>query len=150
MKKKIAGLLVIAAVIASSAFATNIEDNVNQKVLTSFNQMFNEAQEVSWVTTDKYVKASFKMNEQIMTAFFTETGEFMGVSRNIVSSQLPINLQIELRKQYSNGWITELFEFAGENETNYYLTIENSDQKIMLKSSGTNSWTGYKKTKKEY
>ena len=148
MKKKIALLAIIAVVMTTSIFATPIEVNISSSVLTSFSSKFDGAKEVSWNRTDQYVRASFKINEQIMFAYFTETGSLIGVSRNLLSSQLPINLQTELRKISANGWITELFEFADDSENSYFISIENADQKIHLKSVGNNGWSVIKKSKK--
>lgn len=148
MKKKIALLAIIAVVMTTSIFATPIEVNISSSVLTSFSSKFDGAKEVSWNRTDQYVRASFKINEQIMFAYFTETGSLIGVSRNLLSSQLPINLQTELRKISANGWITELFEFADDSENSYFVSIETADQKIHLKSVGNNGWSVIKKSKK--
>lgn len=143
------GLVVMAMIMFTTTFATNIPGNINRKVLTTFAQKFSDAREVSWSKTENYTKASFKMNEQIMFAYFTEAGDLMGVSRNLLSNQLPIKLQTGMKKEFSEGWITELFEFSTEDETAYYAIIENAEQKISLKSIGSYSWTVSKKVKKD-
>lgn len=148
MKKKITLLAMTAVIMTTSIFATPIDVTVSSNVLGTFTEKFGGAREVSWSNTDSYVKAAFKMNDQYMFAYFSENGQFIGVARNLASYQLPLNLQIELKKSAENGWITEVFEFATETETSYFATIENADQKIQLKSLGYNSWTAYKKTKK--
>jgi hypothetical protein len=148
MKTKIIGILALTLVMFTSTFAKNIDDNVNARVLSTFTEKFADAKEVKWSKADTYYKATFKMNDQILTAYVAETGEWMGVSRNIVSHQLPINLQTELKKNYSQYWISELFEFATENETVYYALVENADQKITLRTNGQIDWSSMKKEKK--
>jgi hypothetical protein len=148
MKKKITGLALLVLLMGTTTFATNIEDNVNGKIFTEFNRKFGEAKEVSWSKTDKYVKASFKLGEQVMFAYFNESGDLLGVARNMLSSHLPIYLLSQLKKNCADGWITELFEFARPDQTDYFVTIENSEQKIFLKSEGSGSWEAYKKIKK--
>ena len=149
MKNKITGLSLLAILFSITTFATNIKDDIDRKVFNSFTNQFTDARDVSWKKTSTYLKATFKVNEQVMFAYFAPTGELLGVSRNILSTQLPINLQRQLKKHYSKGWITELSELANEQESNYYVTIENADQVLTLKSEGSNSWSVYKKTKKE-
>lgn len=149
MKTKITSLVVMAMIAFTTTFATNIPGNINRKVLTTFSERFSDAREVSWSRTEDYIKASFKMNEQIMFAYFTDAGDLMGVSRNLLSNQLPIKLQTGMKKELAGGWITELFEFSTEEETSYYATIENADQKIWLKSIGSYSWMVSKKIKKD-
>lgn len=149
MKKKIAGLALLAVIMTTTTFAKNIDDdNVNKKVLTAFNQKFVQASDIKWHTTENYVEAAFRMNEQFMVAYFSESGELLGLSRNLLVNQLPMNLQAAVKKNYKSSWVTELFELAKENETTYYATLENADQKVSLKSVDGNSWTTYKKTKK--
>lgn len=148
MKKKLTLLAMVAVIMATSIFATPIEVNISSSVLTSFSSKFEGAKEVSWNTTSDYIKASFKMNEQFLFAYFTKTGELIGVSRNLLSSQIPINLQVDLKKIAAKGWITELFEFSVDSETTYFATVENADQTIMLKSLDHIEWSVIKKIKK--
>lgn len=149
MKKKIAGLALLALILTTTTFAKNIDDKqVNNKVVTAFNQKFTQASDLKWNVTANYVEATFKMNDQFMFAYFTETGELLGISRNILVNQLPINLQADIKKVYAGSWVTELFELAKDGETTYYITLENADQKVSLKSADGNSWSTYKKVKK--
>jgi len=71
----------------------------------------------------------------------------MAVTRNIVSSQLPVNLLTNLKKYYSTTWITDLFELSSENQDCYYITLENADSKVTLRSNG-DSWEFYTTSKK--
>ena len=148
MKSKITTLLLSAVFLTTSIFASNIGGNVNSQVLSAFTSKFTEAKHISWSKSDNYVKASFQMNGQHMFAYYAETGELMGVSRHLTSSQLPINLQSEVKRISPDSWITELFEYATESETTYYMTIENAEQKIHLKSESAHSFVVFRKTKK--
>jgi hypothetical protein len=144
MKIKIIPALAFALFVSFSSFA----NPVNDKVKTAFSEKFNDATEVSWNTTASYVKASFKMNDQTMFAYYSADGTLLGVSKNLVSTTLPIRLQSELKKASANGWIAELFEYSSDDENSYYATIETADQKVYLKSSTTNNWSLIKKEKK--
>lgn len=150
MKKKIAGLALLAVILTTTTFASPVDGNVNvnTKVLTAFNQQFAYASDTKWHVTENYIQATFKMNEQFMIAYFSEAGELLGISRNMIVHQLPINLQADIKKNYSKSWVTELFELAKEDETTYYITLENSDNKLSLKSTDGNTWTVFKKIKK--
>ena len=107
MRTRIVGLVVLTLVMVSTTFATNIEENVNAKALSTFSQKFADVKDVSWFKAENYYKATFKMNDQVLTAFITDNGEWMGVSRNLLSYQLPINLQSELKKDFAQYWITD-------------------------------------------
>ena len=148
MKKKIASLLVLAAFVTTGIFAKPIDGDLSNKVLSSFSERFSEAKHVSWSKSDNYVKASFTLNNQVMFAYFTLSGEMVGVTRNILSTSLPLNLQTRLKKMATNNWISELFEMATDDQTIYYLTLENADQKTYLKSDLNNSWSVIGRIKK--
>ena len=148
MKKRIFALATLLTLICSATFAATTNDYVNQKVLAAFTAQFASAKTVSWNKTNTYLKATFTMNDQSMFAYFLESGELVGISRNIKTNQLPINLETSLNDYKVKGWIIELFEFASESNTNYFATIENANEKLLIKSLGDNSWIVYKKIKK--
>ena len=103
----------------------------------------------AWVIAENYYRVQFILNEQTLTAFYREDGKLLAVTRNIRSLQLPIILQTELKKKYSNYWITELFEKSNDEGAEYYITIEDADNKTILKSfAGSSSWVVYQKSRK--
>jgi len=148
MKKQIIiGLFLLIAGF-SNTFA-NGEENVNAQVINSFRKDFASAQNVQWSNGKDFVKATFTLNEHIVYAYYSDKGELLGVTRNIGSGQLPMNLLSDVKKSYSQYWIADLFEMAANNETTYYITLESGDHKVILKSNGTNGWEVFKKEKKE-
>jgi len=147
MKKVIAGLILGCIILVNSAFA-NTNDNVTEKVAAAFKHEFVQAKEVNWQKADTYFKAVFKLNEDILTAYFSVEGELMGVTRNLLSTELPINLQTSLKRDYADYWITDLFEYAKKETSGYYVTVENGDQRITLQSNDGRNWTNYLRTKK--
>jgi hypothetical protein len=123
-------------------------ETVSSKVLNSFNSEFTGAKEVTWTSGKNYYKASFVYNNQHVYAFYHTDGDLMGLTRYISSLDLPINLQLDLKKEYTNFWISDLFEVSNTDGTSYYITLEDADTKIVLKSSGGNEWTEYSKSTK--
>jgi len=148
MKKLITAVVLSSVLLMNAAFANKIE-NVNYKVENAFKQEFGQAKDVNWEKTNNYYRAGFKMNNEVMTAYFTPDGELMGVVRNVLSTQLPINLQTSLKKEYDGYWITELFEFAKPDSNGYFITVQNADQVITLQSTDGSAWSTYSKTKKQ-
>lgn len=147
MKKRILTLALLLTISISSILANTVE-GVNQKVMNSFKSDFADAREVKWESGKDFVKATFTMHEQVMFAYYSVDGEQIAVSRNIVSSQLPLNLLSDLKKNYTGFWISDLFEMASKGDTAYYMTVENGDYSIVLKSNGSSGWEVYKKDKK--
>lgn len=147
MKKSILTWVLLLTVGLSTTFAHKYE-NVNEQVINSFKKEFASAQDVSWEKSKDISKATFKLNDQVMFAYYTEEGSLLAVVRNIVSSQLPINLLSDLKKNYAGYWISDLFEMASDNTTYYYVTLQNSDQSVVMKSFGAAGWETFKKDKK--
>jgi hypothetical protein len=147
MKKSILILAMLLTTIVGSSFANKTDDNKN-KAVASFKQDFASAKEVSWQNTNELLKATFKLNDQVMFAYYTESGELMAIVRNMVSGQLPINLLTNLKKNYQGYWITDLFEVSANNESSYYVTLASADNVVVLKSSGLNKWEVFQKEKK--
>jgi len=145
MKKMILSLAI--AFTTLTAFAGN-EDNVNQKVLNAFKNDFTAVSQVEWTMTDDYYKASFIYNDNYVYAYYSTEGELLGLTRNISPVDLPVYLQMNLKKKYSNYWISDLFEVAKNDATYYYVTLENADSKVVLKSTGGSDWSVFKTVKK--
>jgi len=141
-------VLLTLAIAISSIVAFAGEENVSKDVLNSFNKEFNGAKEVRWTTGSDFYKAVFILNEQYITAFYNKDGEFLGMTRNISSLNLPLKLQSKIRSEYTEYWITDLFELSDNDGTHYYITVENADSKVLLKSSDNTDWNIYKKMSK--
>ena len=134
-------------IVSLSAFAKE-ERKVSPKVLNAFNTEFTTAQQVEWTVTSDFYKADFDMNGQKVSAFYDTDGALLGITRNISSAQLPVSLQSSLKKNYSNYWISNLFEVANNNGTSYYVTMEDGEKKIVLNSTAGSDWHTYKKDRK--
>ena len=146
MKKTILALAVIMTTVLTSAFANS---DVNKRAVESFRKDFASAKNVSWQQEKNFTQVTFSMYNHIMYAYYNQEGELLAVIRNILSDQLPIQLLTEMKKKYNDHWISELFEVATEDQTTYYVTLENSAEKLTLKSNGFDDWTVFKKEKKD-
>lgn len=140
--------IAIVLMMGTSAFAAN-NDEVNQLAVKSFHKEFVNAKNIVWEQKQDYVKVTFSINDQVLFAYYNNEGDLTAVVRNIVSDQLPISLLTSLKNEYTGFWISDLFEIASNEQTTYYVTIENADKKIVLRSNGTENWSVYAKTKKE-
>ena len=145
MKRLLLILTISFSLISASSFASEIK--VSPAALESFNYSFKHASEVNWTAGENFYKADFMQDGQYLTAFFDGDGAFLAVTKNISSTQLPVKLQTSLKKQQEGFWITNLIEVAKESGTSYYITLENAETRIIMKSSGS-SWEVYQKVTK--
>jgi hypothetical protein len=123
-------------------------DEINKLAVKAFSKDFRNATNISWEQKENYVRVTFTMNDQVMFAYYDNNGDLQAVVRNIVSDQLPINLLTQLKTEYSGFWISDLFEVASDDQTTYYVTLENADKKIVLNSVNAADWNVYSKFKK--
>lgn len=145
--KRILTNLTLALVLFSTASFANETTNVNDAVLRSFTSSFRSASQVEWTVTENFFKANFVINGQYAAAYYNQDGSFVALTRNVCSTQLPVALQSSLKNEMGNYWISELFEVASETETAYYVTLENADTRLVLKSTGS-SWSSFQKQRK--
>ncbi len=145
--KKIMMMLALVLTVGTS-FAFTGEEAVNKQALNAFKKEFAGATDAAWTVGNNYYKVTFSLNDEKLFAYYNTQGEFLAVTRNISSLQLPLTLQTSLKRSYSNYWISDLFEVAKNDGTNYYVTLETADAKIILRSADGTNWSIYQKSKK--
>ena len=145
--KKIMMMLALVLTVGTS-FAFTGEEAINKQALNAFTKEFAGATEAAWTVGDNFYKVTFSFNDQKLFAYYNMQGDFIAVTRNISSLQLPLSLQTSLKRSYNNYWISDLFEVAKTDGTNYYVTLETADTKIVLKSADGSDWSVYQKSRK--
>jgi hypothetical protein len=145
--KKIIMILVVVLTISTS-FAFTDKETINKQALSAFKTEFAGATEAAWTVNSDFYKVTFTMNEQKLFAYYNKSGEFMAVTSNISSLQLPVYLQRSLKKFISNYWISDLFTVTNHDETSYYVTLETADSKIVLRSDNGSHWSVFQKSEK--
>lgn len=131
-----------------SSFAAPTE-NGNDIVIASFHKEFRSANVITVENKKEYTKVTFNMNGVVMFAYYSGNGDLMAVVRNVLSTQLPIRLLMDLKQNHADCWITDLFEIDSNGQTVYYASLENSEMKVTLRSDNTTSWSIYQKESKE-
>jgi hypothetical protein len=122
--------------------------DVSAKAMAAFKTQFPSATETEWSTGSEYYKVSFLYNNSYVNAYYNTEGDFLATIRNISSIDLPVVLQASLKTSYTNFWVSDLFELSKSDGTSYSVTLENADEKIVLKSVNGTAWTTFKKTGK--
>ena len=139
MKKLIITSAFFIATAFSAVFA-NEGTPLTAEISTSFNKEFTNAQNVNWINKDAESIASFTWNNQILHAYFSQDGQLNVVMHNVVSDNLPVMLLGQLKNNYNGYWISDLYEAVQNGHSSYYATVENADQKMILKSDAAKSW----------
>src|SRR5262245_29478419 len=121
--KKIIISLVMVITAAASAFASDIQ--VNAKISKAFKKEFSAATNASWSMENNVYKATFNYYGKTISAFYDKKGYLIGVTRNMLSTDLPYYLQKELKEYYNDYWLVNLFELSKENGTSYHVVLKN-------------------------
>ncbi len=137
--------LLLFVTMSMNAFAADTA--VSPDILKSFKKTFSTAKDVTWSTSNDLYKADFVYRSQYITAYYDAEGNMLALTKNILSTELPLLLGTSLREHYSNHWISEVLEVSTEDGSRYYVTLENADEKVVLKSV-QNNWSVAKKVKK--
>jgi hypothetical protein len=145
MKKKIITWMAAFLLIANILLANTRETMVPETVAAAFNSNFSQATEVRWEGWGNYYKATFTQNDHTLYVFFSDNAELMGIAKNVLSDKLPVLLQEGLKNKYPDFWITELAKYVISDKTGFLITIENADEKIVLKAMDNQHWQVYSK-----
>jgi hypothetical protein len=145
--KKIIISLTLSAALLSATFLHAADIEPNGKVIRAFSEVFKKVKDVEWTTLSKegVYQAKFHFNNESLQAFFTEEGDYIGTTRQITASQLPIMVASELEKQYADARIISLFEYSRKDGLDYYITLTNSKGAMIVKATGNGDLSVYRK-----
>ncbi len=114
---------------------------IPESVNAEFSHDFARAKDVKWEEIDNnFFKATFDFNGKVLSAYFRNNADLIGVTSNLLSDKLPRNLSTDIKKRYAGYWITNLFKYRTADEHGFMITLENADKTITLQSTGTSGW----------
>jgi Arsenical resistance operon protein ArsD len=148
MKKQIITTALFILTAFTRGFA-NDDHGINKATAASFSKDFQMAKMVNWQKQNDYEIATFNLNGQIMMAYYNHENSLVAVLHHVSADHLPIFLLRDLKNKYSDYWVSELFEAATNGESHYYMTLENADQTLKLKSVNSTDWVVSKTQRKE-
>ncbi len=147
MKKTIIATIFLLASGITAVWA-NDDNGVSTEIANSFKKDFVDVKNVNWQKKDAYAIANFTLNNQVLYAYYSPNGQLDSIVHNILSDNLPVLLLAQL-KNYKGYWISELYEAVINGHSSYYATLENADQKIILKSASSKDWDIVKSVDKD-
>jgi hypothetical protein len=137
MKKMLFLILILG--LAGFRSMANPGETVPASTRESFAKTFATASEVAWSQAEAYYRADFLFNGQHVQAYYSCSGTLIAMKKNILSTQLPLALEVALRQNYSQFWITNMEEVSSDEGVYYVATLENGTSRMQLKSA-TASW----------
>lgn len=145
--KNALSLVAALTLFSSFSYAGNIHAS-KPRFKTSFQHDFKHASLIGTEVHDNIIRVTFSMDNTIRWAYYSVDGRLLGVVHNILSTQLPDDLQGEIKEQYGNYWITELFQVSKDGDSCYYVSLQNADETVNLRSTPDQGWEVYSIVKK--
>lgn len=140
MKKSILIGIIMLLVAAGSSYASG-EENINKFILSTFRKQFPDAQEVKWEKLNDGARACFKLNEQMLYAYYSADSEMKAIARIIKPSQLPIHLSVALAKKYSDYYVADAFEVSADGSSSYFVVLDSPRRKLLLRAGEGDEFT---------
>ncbi|SJZ33146.1 hypothetical protein [Sediminibacterium ginsengisoli] len=132
--KKLFLAVLVAATLGTSAFAADA-NKVSYKVKMSFESQFSDAKDITWNVTEMYTRFTFTLNDEKVEAFYSPSGESIGVSRAVEFKKLPLNAVQKIKKNYSDYTVKETIEFDRDGDREFFVSLTKGDTKKILKVS---------------
>ena len=145
--------LSIAAVlflsISFSSFAGNpVEKMPVFKGAENFMHTFPQAIEIVCNNKGEFTEVSFTWQGLKLVAFYDREGNPVATSRQISTDNLPLTVQLNLKKEYAGFIPTEAIEFDDiDNSLSYYVTVVSIKTTYLLHVSADGSISVFKKMK---
>ena len=141
--------ITLAMIISSIINQANANENsMNPQAVAAFQKQFNTASEVIWEDFGSVYKVSFLHNGLYFTAYYDADGGLVTVTRNVSVNDLPSSLKLATKKFLKTSWISNLVYSAGNEEKAYYVTLETTETRTIMKSVNNRKWIVYQVTEK--
>jgi hypothetical protein len=140
----------LAITISISSFFTTASANdrdASPLAISTFENSFPTAADIMWKEVGDFYQATFTLDGQMLSAYFSETGDFIAVTKNIYFFDLPLALQLNLKKDEAS-WIKDIVTTSTTSGSAYYIQIENATSTFIYKSFNNKKWVLHKTIEK--
>jgi hypothetical protein len=133
--------LLVAAVLAltslsASANKKSAQNKVSINTIKSFEREFGEVADVSWTTSaQNMLRANFTKDDEKMSAFFSQSGDYIATTIERKASDLPAKLRAALNQKIKDGVIIEALEFIDDDEAAYFVKVYNNGTEKLYKGT---------------
>jgi len=141
--KQIFILLLLITGLAANSTPTKPEP----AAVKAFEAAYGKQASANWTCTPKGCEVQFELKGQVITAIYSHAGKLRWYEKHILSTQLPVALQMTMKSFMGNYWISDVKEQSGKTGTAYTVTIENASSKLVLTNTG-NQWQVIKRSTK--
>jgi hypothetical protein len=141
--------IILAFVLVCSSFICfGDEPSVNEKVLAAFNNTFPDVKNVSWTSSGLSYQVNFKYKEVVTRITYDKNGTCLQTIRYYKGDQLPMLILTKVKSKFSKKQIFGVTELTTEDETSYYIILEDDKTWMNVKADANGSLSIESKYKK--
>jgi hypothetical protein len=141
-------VLLAAVVITVSGKASSPSAPVSAKVLAAFATEFKNVSDVKWTSTAGLQVATFKLNNEAVSAWFNEDGVLEAVQRFVTNSQMTVLAARAVESIAADAIIKSITEVSKQSELFYLVKADNEKATVIYKVFSDGSTERFKKIKK--
>jgi len=142
--KKIILIFSCFLILAANSFAAI----PNEKVLKSFEAIFNSATEIKWFDHKEYFEVRFVQANIRTNVKFDMDGNFISSMKYFQEQQLPANVLWKVKMKYADKKIFGVTEITTPEEIIYYVKLEDSKSWLTIKVYGNGQMDVFEKYRK--
>ena len=144
MKKLFA--FICATVLVTSTYAYRAE--VNEKVLKSFRETFNLAEEVKWEEYNTYYTVSFVHGGIQSKVNYDKEGSMLSSISYYAPTMLPLNIFNRLKKDYQDKSLYGVTEVTSGTDVTYFIKMQDAKNWITIRVDANGNAQVYEKYKR--
>lgn len=148
--KKLLAFGVSLVMLTTTTFA-NVDptvDDVNEKVLKSFQETFPVVNEVKWKEYTNYYTVSFKQHDIQSEVRYDKDGNFLSSIRYYKEDMLPLSVLHQLKKKYAKKEIFGVTELIVGTDVAYFIKLEDEKTWLTIKADQQGNLSVYEKLRK--
>lgn len=117
---------------SATANKTAAKDKINSKVTVALQNEFGNVDNITWSNaSNNMLRATFTKDDETVSAFFDQKGEFIASTIEISKDALPAKLKAAINKKVKEGVITEALQMQTNEEFAYYVKVyANGSEKV--------------------
>jgi hypothetical protein len=115
---------------------------------SNFHRQFPQATAVNYKVKGQFTEVNFIWNGLQLQAFYDQEGNPLATARTIDKNNLPVNVQLNLQKNYADGTVTAAVEYTDASDgLSYYVTVASPKATYLLHVSTSGDISVFKKMK---
>lgn len=136
MKTFFVAAIMALSTLSATADSKKANKKVNITVIKAFETEFGDVQNVSWTTASQnMLRATFTKDDEKISAFFNQSGEYVATTIDRSPSELPAKLKTAINNKIKDAVIIEALEFIDNEEVAYFVKVNHNGVEKLYKGT---------------